>query len=448
MTNLFISYRRDDAAGHAGRLSDRLIARFGAARIFMDVQDIQPGQNFEQAIERTLATCDTMLVVLGPRWLESLRVRIASGEDFVRREIAVSLERGTTVIPVLVGGARMPTAEQLPKELSAFSRCQAVEVRDDRFDEDAARLVDFLAGGAGAPDAHAGVAVRLDARSPRVLGAAAAALVLAVVAGWVMWPSRPANVIAPGNTQGGTSVETTAATVAPPDISGDWIAELQKPGQAMFRIRMTFSRAGEQVIGTVRYPTGEGAIVDGRYVDGRITFHTVHVPQFESEPATIRFQVRVDGDVLRVTTADDGGVTTGLARRAAPPRALPALAYGTWTLRDARDEEGKNWSNSVLQFTAQEESPDGLTLRGRFTWRLDNTLIGREEVTGRYVERTRQVILEGSAVTDLPHAGPERLAVGSYSAVVAPDERALLRGRWGSTAHNEPGFAGEWEAVR
>ena len=443
MTNLFISYRRDDAAGHAGRLSDRLIARFGAARIFMDVQDIQPGQNFEQAIEQTLAACDTMLVVLGPRWLESLRGRIASGEDFVRREIAVSLDRGMTVIPVLVGGAKMPTAEQLPKELSAFSRCQAVEVRDDRFDEDAARLVDFLAGGAAPP----GVS-RLGIRSPRVLAAAAAALVLAVGAGWVMWPSRPANLGAPGSTEGSTSVETTAATVAAPDISGDWIAELQQPGRPMFRIRMTFSRAGEQVIGTVRYPTGEGAIVDGRYVDGLITFHTVHVPQFETQPATIRFQVRVDGDVLRVTIADDGGITTGLARRAGPTRVLPALAYGTWTLRNARDEEGKNWSNSVLQFTAQEESPDGLTLRGRFTWRLDNTLIGREEITGRYVERTRQVILEGSAVTDLPHAGPERLAVGSYSAVVADDERALLRGRWGSTAQNEPGFAGEWEAVR
>ena len=124
MTNVFISYRREDASGHAGRLSDRLIARFGADRVFMDVQDIQPGQNFEEAIEQTLAGCDTMLVVLGPRWIEIVRARAASGEDFVRREIAVSLARGMTVIPVLVGGAKMPTAEQLPKEITDFSRCQ------------------------------------------------------------------------------------------------------------------------------------------------------------------------------------------------------------------------------------------------------------------------------------------------------------------------------------
>jgi hypothetical protein len=128
--------------------------------------------------------------------------------------------------------------------------------------------------------------------------------------------------------------------------------------------------------------------------------------------------------------------------------AMPNLAYGTWTLRLARDEEGKSWDNSVLQFTSQEKAPDGLMLRGRFTWRLDNVLMGTEEFAGRYVERTRQVILEGNVVTDAKHDGPLRLAVGSYSAVLAPDERALMKGRWGSTARNEPGYAGEWEAVR
>jgi hypothetical protein len=84
-----------------------------------------------------------------------------------------------------------------------------------------------------------------------------------------------------------------------------------------------------------------------------------------------------------------------------------------------------------------------LLLHGRFTWRLDNQLQGTEEFTGRYVERSRQIILEGDRVSD-----PVRLAVGSYSAILAPDERTLVQGRWGSTAQNAPGFAGEWEAVR
>src|SRR5229473_1808934 len=116
MTNLFISYRRDDSGGHAGRLSDRLIARFGPDRIFMDVQDIQPGQNFLQAIEQTLDRCDCLLAVIGPRWLEIMQARQAKGEDFVRHEVSVALARGKTVIPVLVGGAKMPDGDLLPAE--------------------------------------------------------------------------------------------------------------------------------------------------------------------------------------------------------------------------------------------------------------------------------------------------------------------------------------------
>ena len=436
MTNLFISYRRDDAGGHAGRLSDRLIARFGAERIFMDVQDIQPGQNFQQAIEATLANCDHVLAVIGPRWVDILKARQALGEDFVRHEVGAALARGATVIPVLVGGAKMPSANQLPAELATFGRCQAVEIRDDRFDEDAARLVTFLAAGS-----DAGAVNVMGMRVPRLALVTLAAVMVALIAGGIFWTFSARTS---GNGQ--PALQTTAA------IDGDWIAELQKSGQPPFRIRMTLALAGDQIIGSVSYPTGEGPILDGRYTDGQLTFHTSHVPQFETQPATIRFQARVDGDLIRITLADDAGVATGVAHRAvaaSAARAMPSLSYGTWTLRNARDEEGKDWSNSVLQFTAQEETPDGLRLNGRFTWRLNNVLMGTEEISGRYIERTRQIILEGSTVADADHPGlRERLAVGSYSAVLAPDERQLAQGRWGSTAQNEPGFAGEWEALR
>src|SRR5690349_3453732 len=137
MTSIFISYRRDDAGGHAGRLSDRLVARLGADRVFMDVSDIRPGENFEQAIQRTLAKCDHVLAVIGPRWLSSLTERQSTtGEDFVRSEIAAALLRGATVIPVLVGGAEMPSKSTLPPDVAALARCQAVVIEDRSFDED------------------------------------------------------------------------------------------------------------------------------------------------------------------------------------------------------------------------------------------------------------------------------------------------------------------------
>ena len=105
-----------------------------------------------------------------------------------------------------------------------------------------------------------------------------------------------------------------------PDLNGEWVAELQKPGQRPFTIRMTLARNGAQVIGSISYPTGDASIADGHYVDGQLTFQTSHVPQFESEPATIRVQGRVENDEIRMTTADNGGVATGVARRAPTPR--------------------------------------------------------------------------------------------------------------------------------
>jgi hypothetical protein len=417
VSNVFISYRRDDAAGHAGRLSDRLVARLGAARVFMDVEDIQPGQNFAQAIESTLAKCNYLVVVIGPRWLDTLKARMTSGEDFVRHEIAAALTGGLTVIPVLVGGATMPRASDLPPELAAFSRCQAVEIRDNRFDDDATRLVDFVAGRRANRRAYIALAV--------------AGVIVLALGGWF----------------------ARGQMVAPePTLDGEWVAELRKPGQRPYQVRLTLDVNDDRVTGLVQYPTGDGPILDGRLTDDRITFHTTHVPQFADGSATIRSEAAVEGDTLRLAMTDDNGTATGVARRStdagertpsAEPRHLPSFAYGTWTLRNALDEQRKRFDNSVLQFTTQEETADGLMLRGRFTWRLDNQLLGTEEFTGRYVERTRQIILEGERVTD-----PERLAVGSYSAILAPDERTLVQGRWGSTAQNEPGYAGEWEAVR
>ena len=205
--------------------------------------------------------------------------------------------------------------------------------------------------------------------------------------------------------------------------------------------------------GSVVYPTGEGPIVESRIEDdGTFTFATSHTPQFASEPATIRFQGQVVDGRLQLVSTDSGGMATGAASRAEAPAAgardLPRLSLGTWTLRGAVDEGGKNWSDSVLRFTSQEETAEGLSLRGTFTWRLDAQLVGTEEVEGHYVERTREVILEGTAVEHAVPDGEARLAVGSYSAVLAPDGRALKDGRWGSTARNEPGVAGTWEAVR
>lgn len=145
MPRIFISYRRADSAMAAGRLYDHLVDHFGDENVFMDIDDIPPGEDFVQVLERAIATCDHVLVVIGPDWLSSTddigRERLADPSDFVRLEIAAALERGARVIPVLVSGARMPSARDLPPDLDRLARRQAVRLANESFRYDVGRLI-------------------------------------------------------------------------------------------------------------------------------------------------------------------------------------------------------------------------------------------------------------------------------------------------------------------
>src|SRR5262245_39828186 len=99
---IFVNYRRDDERSTAARIRDRLAATFGDANIFLDVDDLLAGQRFDTELEKALGQTDVFLAVIGPRWLQLLDEREASGErDYVREEIAGALQRGIVIIPVL-----------------------------------------------------------------------------------------------------------------------------------------------------------------------------------------------------------------------------------------------------------------------------------------------------------------------------------------------------------
>jgi len=142
---VFISYRRDDAAGHAGRLADDLGDRIGHENVFQDVESIQPGEDFIGAIERAVTTADVVLVVIGPDWATVATPgggpRIAEPDDVVALEVATALRSTKRVVPVLVGGAQMPVASGLPPAIAPLARRNAVEVRPGAWDEDLHRLV-------------------------------------------------------------------------------------------------------------------------------------------------------------------------------------------------------------------------------------------------------------------------------------------------------------------
>lgn len=155
MTTVFISYRRDDAAAYAGRLYDGLRERYGNEHVFMDVDRIQPGENFAAVIERSVRGADVVLVVIGERWLtmrnEAGQRRLDDPEDFVRLEVKAALDTGRRVIPVLVGGAGMPTEASLPPVLQRLAAVQAVSMSDERWDYDSERLTRSIDGNAAPP---------------------------------------------------------------------------------------------------------------------------------------------------------------------------------------------------------------------------------------------------------------------------------------------------------
>ena len=147
MPGIFISYRREDSPGHAGRIFDRLRSRFGSDVVFMDVTAIEAGVDFVDVLHKAVGSCDALLAVIGPQWLSAThggKRRLDDPRDYVRLEIAGALERNVRVLPVLVEGATVPSVEALPADLHALTRRQAIELRDARWDDDIERLVDGL----------------------------------------------------------------------------------------------------------------------------------------------------------------------------------------------------------------------------------------------------------------------------------------------------------------
>ena len=145
---LFISYRRDDAADSAGRMYDSLRAHFREDQLFMDVDTILPGQNFVRVLVDAVRQCKVLLAVIGRTWLSAQdhagRRRLELAEDFVRLEIEAALRRKILVIPVLVQGAVMPSASELPDSLKPLAHIQAVELNHRSWRTDMQRLVERL----------------------------------------------------------------------------------------------------------------------------------------------------------------------------------------------------------------------------------------------------------------------------------------------------------------
>lgn len=145
---IFISYRRQETAPYAGWLANRLADHFGGDRVFKDIDSIQAGDNFTETISAALASCQVLLALIGDQWLTIAdrkgRRGLDKPKDFVRLEIEAALSLDIRIIPILIDGARMPRAGQLPSSLAGLAARQALELTSDRFDFDFGRLLKVL----------------------------------------------------------------------------------------------------------------------------------------------------------------------------------------------------------------------------------------------------------------------------------------------------------------
>jgi hypothetical protein len=157
--DIFVSYRRDDTGGRAGRLADALAGRFGRRHVFQDVTAVAPGVSFDDQVDLAIAASDVVLVVIGRTWAGDTYSpddqggrRLDRPDDFVRHEVRAALRGDVVVVPVLVDGAELPSEPSLPDDLRPLVRRQAVRLRDESWHRDVEALIRQLTRG---PDVEA-----------------------------------------------------------------------------------------------------------------------------------------------------------------------------------------------------------------------------------------------------------------------------------------------------
>lgn len=205
---VFIGYRRDDTADVAGRVHEHFARRFGKDRIFMDVDNLRPGADFGEYIKSVLPRCRVALILIGPHWLEVKDEhgtrRLDDLNDWVRIEIETALATpDLDVVPVLVNGARMPRAEELPASLQPLLRRHAAIIRrNPDFGDDVGKLINALRasvntgildlskiGGKASVSSAPAQQLHAGSKTPLLVGGVIA-VVLAVSA-WALWRNLP-----------------------------------------------------------------------------------------------------------------------------------------------------------------------------------------------------------------------------------------------------------------
>ncbi len=298
MNAIFLSYRRDDCAGFAGRLADALEAELGHGSVFRDVDDIRPGEDFIQAIELHLRDVSAVLVMIGPNWLGASsggKRRLDDAGDFVRQEIEAALASGKPLIPLLVSNATMPLEADLPAAIAGLSRRQAVVLSDSNWRGDVERFVKdlrtLLPYGGNVP-----------VKRRWVPGLVGAVIGLAAI-GWAFQAWRPPPLPQPA--QPATSSTPTV------EVTGRWTARVKYDWGDQYDEVFEFKYLGDALHGTATYQTGRLTIEQATLKGDWISFMTRSQEMLGSDTpwkeVTHRYTGQVTPEGIHFTMESGGG---------------------------------------------------------------------------------------------------------------------------------------------
>ena len=337
---IFISYRRDDAAGYARALYDRLVQHFSSERVFMDVDAIEPGLPFDDVIQQALSRCEVLLVVIGRRWLDPQTgggSRLDDPQDFVRLEITAALARDIRVIPVLLDGATMPTEADLPEPLQPMARRNALEVRNSRFRSDTDSLISTVRRVLGEPDTQPPLPHPKRSKGLRysLIGGLVVMGVIATV--YLFGPRQTPESPAPQHrSDSAAAARDDAGTTIPdrrPDINGVWEADVTYDWpNARYVERFDFRGEGDDVYGSASFLGKRRGILEGRIEKDRLRFitRTQEVLGDWQNPKDVvhRYRGKFTGDEIEFVMQTEGGYSEHIpieftARRQTAPSDQP-----------------------------------------------------------------------------------------------------------------------------
>ncbi len=199
--------------------------------MFIDIDDINPGEDFAERIERALEACHVALILIGPRWLAAAgdrTRRIDAADDLFRQEVRAALAHPeVTVVPVLVEGASMPEADELPDDIAAVTKLNAFELSNRHWDYDLGQLAGFI-------ERYDDRWHRVRHRAPGLLIRASPVVALAIAAAVVGILSGGGGAGASSGGGAGTKLAHEAACERTHGMTSSQVARQPRPGESHF----------------------------------------------------------------------------------------------------------------------------------------------------------------------------------------------------------------------